>query len=218
MKTVFIEARHDDKIVLPDVAISKLPQNIGVFTTIQFINCLSDICVQIKSAGKNPILFKAKHAEHEGQILGCSIDKFDADSFLFIGDGMFHPTALAIKNNKPVYIYNPFSKQFFELDLEIIEKYNKKTQGAYAKFLSSENIGILVSTKPGQNRLNDAEKLKNSQDKNCYILIQNDIDFQGLENFPFIDCFVNTACPRIGYDDQLPKPVVDIELIYEMEE
>ena len=39
-----------------------------------------------------------------------------------------------------------------------------------------------------------------------------DIDFNDLENFNFIEMWVNTACPRIGYDDMLAqeKPIVDL--------
>jgi len=42
-------------------------------------------------------------------------------------------------------------------------------------------------------------------------LLYDDLDWGSLENFPFIECFVNTMCPRIAYDDyhKLPKPVVD---------
>ena len=69
------------------------------------------------------------------------------------------------------------------------------------KFYSSKNIGILVSTKTGQNRFKDAVNLKKKlKDKDCYLFAADIIDLNQLENFPFIECWVNTACPRIADD------------------
>ena len=67
------------------------------------------------------------------------------------------------------------------------------------KFLSSKNIGILVSIKPGQYNLKKAFALKKKlRDKKCYIFLSDNIGAEQLENFPFIECWVNTACPRIA--------------------
>jgi len=65
------------------------------------------------------------------------------------------------------------------------------------KFYSADNIGILVSTKPGQNNLKEAIELKKKLKKNCYIFVSDMINEAELENFPFIQAWVNTACPRI---------------------
>jgi diphthamide biosynthesis enzyme Dph1/Dph2-like protein len=44
------------------------------------------------------------------------------------------------------------------------------------------------------------------------------VEFQELENFPFIEVFVNTACPRIGLEDQkkFPRPVVNLADVEEL--
>ena len=47
-----------------------------------------------------------------GQILGCDAKSAGkiaerVDSFLYIGDGEFHPIAIALETKKPVYKYNP---------------------------------------------------------------------------------------------------------------
>jgi len=214
MKTIFIEARYKKKITLPNSVTGKLPKKIGLFTTVQFIGSIDNIKTQLDKAGITVKLFKLNHAKYKGQILGCNIQKFKGvDAFLYIGDGMFHPITLAIKNSLPVFIFNPFSRKFFQLDKPDIKKYQNRQKVGLKKFYMSKNIGILVSTKTGQNKLKQAIELKKKIIKNSYILISNDIDFQSLENFPFIDCFVNTACPRIGYDDEkrLPKPVINLE-------
>ncbi|MBU4283524.1 MAG: diphthamide synthesis protein, partial [Nanoarchaeota archaeon] len=86
--------------------------------------------------------------------------------------------------------------------------------GALIKFLSSKEIGVILTTKPGQEQLKEAFELKNKfKDKNFYFLIFDTIDFNQLENFPFIECFVNTACPRIALDDSIKigKAIINLE-------
>ena len=76
-----------------------------------------------------------------------------------------------------------------------------KRKAQLIKFHSSKEIGIIVSTKPGQNKLEEAKKLKNKfPDKNFYFILFDNIDYNQLENFNFIEAWVNTACPRIEED------------------
>ena len=73
----------------------------------------------------------------------------------------------------------------------------KKKNAKLAKYYSSENIGILVSTKPGQEELRLAKSFARTCGKNAYIFIDNHLDISKLEDFPDIDYWVNTACPRL---------------------
>jgi len=211
MKTLFIEAHSSLKIMLPkDMA--KLPKKIALFTTIQYIESIDDIKRQLEVAGKKVRLFRPAHAKYDGQLLGCAIQKFrGVDGFLYIGDGLFHPLALSMSNDE-VYTYNPKSKHFGKITDEMKTKFHKTKDIALKKYYSSDRIGLLVSTKPGQENLKKALKLKKKLKKTCYLFIFDEINLEKLEDFPFIDCFVNTACPRISYDDfrNAPKPVVDI--------
>ena len=43
---------------------------------------------------------------------------------------------------------------------------------------------------------------KRYADKKFYYFIDNVVSFDQLENFNFIEVWVNTACPRVGFDDQ----------------
>ena len=47
----------------------------------------------------------------------------------------------------------------------------------------SENIGILVSTKPGQNKLKQAMDLKQRLDKNSFILLSKNKEIISLGNY-----------------------------------
>jgi 2-(3-amino-3-carboxypropyl)histidine synthase len=216
MKTFFVEARYKGKVELPDEVIGLLPKRIALFTTVQFLDNVAEIKKQLEEEGKKVLLLKAEHAKYPGQLLGCSIKKFDdnIDAFLYIGDGLFHPQALILKNNKPVFIYNPFSKKYAKIEEKDVDLMKKKNEGAKLKFLSSKEIGVLISTKPGQQQIKKAYELeKKFPGKNFYFFLFDTINFAELENFPFIECFVNTACPRIAFDEaeKIRKAVVNVD-------
>jgi 2-(3-amino-3-carboxypropyl)histidine synthase len=208
MKIVHLETRSKARIKLPASLIRLLPEKTGVFTTVQYIHSLDSALSQLK----RPILFK--DATYDGQILGCTINRYpSAKALLYIGDGIFHPLALALKNDVPVYTFDPLSRKWALLPDEAVQRYRKRRMAALAAFHTAEYIGILVSTKSGQSRLKEAMLLKRRLKKKSYILLADEFNYSSLENFPFVQCFVNTACPRISYDDaeRLNRPVINIE-------
>ncbi len=216
MEIMHIEARYKEKFTLPEELISKLPKKVTLAATVQFLDSLEGIKQQLETQNKQVLLFKGDHAKHKGQILGCSLNKQEeTDAFLYIGTGEFHPKALLLKQEKQVFSYNPFTKIMNQLDEQDIESIKKRQKGALLKYKSSDSIGIIVSTKPGQNRLKQAQELKEDlekQGKNAYIFLTDTLDFNELENFPFIECWVNTMCLRIGFDDvkKSEKPLINI--------
>ncbi len=135
------------------------------------------------------------------QVLGCSNPKFssEVEAILIIGQGKFHSVSLAYESKLPVYILE--NEKISKISPEEIEKMEKQEKGAYLKYLSSETVGILVSTKPGQQQLKKAiEFKKNLKNKKGYMFISNDLDTSEFENFG-IDCWVNSACPRMDLND-----------------
>jgi 2-(3-amino-3-carboxypropyl)histidine synthase len=137
----------------------------------------------------------------------------DADAFLYVGDGLFHPKALVINNELPVYLYDPKREEWNVMKDEDIELAKKKQKAAMSTFLMSKKIGVLITTKYGQQRIQMSMKLKEKYpDKEFFFLLFDSLDWNSLEDFPFLECFVNTMCPRIGLDDtnKLRKPVLDI--------
>ena len=218
MKTLFVEARSNIDIKIPKLVYKKLPKNIALLTTVQHIHKIEDVKKQLEKDGKKVFLLKGKHSKYQGQILGCDVLNLkpnkNIQAFLYIGTGVFHPKEILLTQEKPVFVFNPVSKKFYELDKKEIEKIKKRKKGAYLKFLSSKNIGVIVSIKPGQYNLKQALKLKQKyKKKKFYYLLFDTVDLNELENFPFIECFVNTACPRIAYDDAIKakKSIINIE-------
>ena len=217
MKTIFIPVRYSGKVELDKSMMAKLPQTIGLVGTVQFVHALPEIKKQIEQAGKKALIGKG-YQPAAGQILGCDISSAknidtDVDGYLYIGDGHFHPISLGVFQ-KPVFCYNPYARQFRQLDVADLKKFEQRRKGAYMKFLAAECIGILVSLKQGQNNLKRAmiaKKKLEQKGKKVFIFLFDTLDFTELENFPFIECFVNTACPRIFDDfEKFPKPMINM--------
>ena len=124
----------------------------------------------------------------------------NSDAVLYIGDGAFHPSALLFQA-KQVITYNPISKSMKVLTQKQIEKNLKKIKANIKRFILANKIGIFVSTKPGQQNLRRALETRDLlQNKKSYLFIDNNIDVSEFENFG-LDCWVNTACPKLDFDD-----------------
>ncbi|MBI2499664.1 diphthamide synthesis protein [Candidatus Woesearchaeota archaeon] len=187
MKRLFIPARVkiDLNTILKKVKIKE--EKVGLITTVQFDE-------EVKKIKNDKFVYG-------GPILGCNIDKIlpikdEVDAFLYIGSGDFHPLALA-KLNKPIYIANPLTNKFSKISEEEIKKLEKQLKGKIIKYYTAKKLGIIVSTKPGQNLFFQALNLQKKLKKPSFLFICNDLDLNELENFPDIDLWINTACPRI---------------------
>ena len=222
MKTLWLEARANKTFLIAENALKELPKELALFTTVQYMDSFEPIKAQLEKAGIKVHVIDGKHTKYSGQILGCETIKSDVPAFLYVGDGLFHPQALMMQNEKPVFAYDPRSETLVIIDEKDIEKTKKKIKGAILKFLTANEIGVIITTKPGQNRRKDAEKLKQmieAKGKTCYFFLCDNVDFSQLENFPFVEVWVNTACPRIAIDEyeKFNKPVINIDDVLELD-
>lgn len=216
MKLAFIEVRYNKEIILPEDYLAKLPKKIVLFTNIQYHPQYDELKAQIEAKGVTVSTVRPKHAWEQGQILGCSVEDWSdegVDAFVYIGDGFFHPKALLFKNEQPVYMYDPENDEQYTLTQKDIDAILKRRKGAYVTFLSVKEVGVLITSKYGQNRFKESFALENKfPDKNFYYLLADQIDFGSLEDFNFLEVFVNTACPRIMDDhDKIFRPVINIQ-------
>ncbi len=208
MRILNIEARSDIN-VLPAVkkALPQLDKKIGLVTTVQHIGELAKVKKLLESKGKQ--VFMGKGTTYEGQVLGCNVKaatkiESKVDCFLYIGTGEFHPLGVALETDKKVIVANPSCNYVKVISEAEKRKYLAKKAARMAKAKDCSVFGLFVSTKPGQNRIKEAEKVKTKlekQGKEAYIFLGDLISPLELLNFPQIDCWVNTACPRI-VDDQ----------------
>jgi diphthamide biosynthesis enzyme Dph1/Dph2-like protein len=200
MKTLFIEAKKKN-IEANLKELDNLPDTIYIVYSIQYKKLAEEIKNQLND--KKIIGFS--------QILGCSEIKTSAD-ILLIGQGRFHALNLARTSGKEVYIFDNYSIN--KINKEEIAKENQKERGKYLKFLSSSNIGIIISIKSGQNNMNIAEKLKQKlekQGKEVFLFLADTLNLSELENFP-VDIFINTACPGLSLDSSMIINYKDIKL------
>ena len=197
MKKLFIPA-YSAIDISPLIKKFKTKEKFGLLSSVQFL-------LQLKKA--NNLL---KNSIIGGQILGCNVKnaikiKNKVDSFLYIGSAYFHPIEIALKTNKQVYIANPLTQKISKVNEKEIEDYKKLKKGKLIRFYSAKNYGILVSTKPGQYNFKKALDLQKKL-PNSYIFIFNNFNENELENFPNIDFWINTACPRIN-----SKNIINLE-------
>ncbi|MBI2142477.1 diphthamide synthesis protein [Candidatus Woesearchaeota archaeon] len=217
MKTFFIAAKADVDVLLEDRHMRQLPQKIGLVSNIQHAHKLGGLKEQLEKAGRAVTVIRGFHSRAEGQVYGCDfpaaiVSNDEIDALLFVGTGRFHPRGM-FAAKKPVFIYDPLNRLFFLMDPKDAGKEERKAKVAMLKFLHATEVGVLVSTKPGQLHLKAGEALKRIYPgKNFYFLVCDTLDFTELANFTFIECFVNTACPRLMEDyDKFEKPIINIE-------
>jgi len=216
MKAIFIPTQYTGKVEFDKIELGRLPKKIGIVTTAQFQNKTREIIDYLGKSGKEVFIDKIKQ-RNEGQLLGCDQGaalkvQGKVDAFLYVGSGDFHPLGVAMNTSKEVYLFNPVTGVFSKFDSREIEKYKKQKKVNYIKFLSAENIGIMVSIKPGQYSYKKAVEIKDKLEKkgrNAFIFVFDTLDANEMENFPFIDFWINTACPRIA-DDKDKKNVIDM--------
>ncbi len=205
MKTVFVHARSKLDI-MPAVRKVKAGRKFGIVTTVQHLGKIKEVQALLPGSIIG------------GQVLGCDVSaaeriKSRVDAFLFIGSGRFHPLQIAYATGKDVYCADPYNDIVRIITGKDVEQWRQRTRGAFLKFLSASRIGILVSMKSGQGNMKEAEAFRDSTDKEAFLFLSDTLDFGELENFPDIECWVNTACPRIGYDDtkRVSKPVINLD-------
>ncbi|AGK60541.1 diphthamide biosynthesis enzyme Dph2 [Archaeoglobus sulfaticallidus PM70-1] len=157
----------------------------------------------------------AKRVKFRGQVLGCSYGALRAEgAIVYIGDGLFHAFGAGVYTGRRVYAINPLSGELRVIGEREINDFLKARYLAISKAMEriDEGVGIIVTSKIGQKRIALARKLKKMADNAnvaSKILFFDDISPEKLANFNF-GVYVNTACPRISYDDirRYDRPII----------
>ena len=220
--TIYVEARVALKI---DEAVKKaLPflekmERIGLATTVQHVQTLDEVREILTRYGKTVIIGDAGRLNYPGQVIGCdysntiSIAK-DVDGFLFVGGGRFHALGVALSTFKPTVIADPYEKRAYVIDEEV-KKILKKRWASIEEAKKGKNFAVLIGLKPGQKRFEKAVKIKEKLEKNgktvCLFAVR-EIAPEIFMEFPSIEAYVNTACPRLSLDDavRFKKPLLTV--------
>lgn len=226
MEVIFIDAKYKGDISLTSECISHLKKfkSVALFASVQYSHNLETIKKQLRKAKIKVITSKPDRSSVESQLIGCDVYyrnlnlKQQPDAFLQISDGVFHANALLFaqkesENPKEVIVFDPIDQEFTVITADSVRQVLRKYKGALLKFLTSDIIGVLVSTKIGQEQLKAARQLeKRYKNKSFYYFADSNISISSLENFPFVQVWVNAACPRIALEDSTttPKPILNL--------
>jgi len=217
---LYIESRSDVGLG-GDVedAISGIPQRIGVLATVQYLGLIPDMVVILESTGRTALVGEGDDRIcHPGQVLGCNCSAAEAvlgdvDAFLYIGEGDFHPLAVALGVGKPVYVLNPITTELRDMS-QTRDRMLRRRFAAIESARSANSFLVVESRKIGQNRREEADRIcaaiRESGRSACRVLL-DEINPDALAAYR-VDAYVNTACPRIAMDDsaRYGKPMLTV--------
>ncbi len=201
-RVIYVDYRIDYSVseVVKNV-LDKIPDSISLVSTSTYVHKLKDIAYELEKNGKEVYLRRGGRTGIEGLVLGCNFRAIDrkAEAVLFVGDGTFHPRGAAIYTDKEVYAISPLENRIRKFGYDDVNRFLRTRFSLIGKAMECENFCVVVSSKPGQKRLELARSIYNKL-KSKYFTSLIYFDDVNPENFP-CSCIVNTACPRIAYDD-----------------
>lgn len=220
--TIYVEARST--VNVNDAVNEALPlikdwQKIGLTTTIQHIQTLDSIREILLREGKAVVIGDAGRLNYPGQVIGCdysnarSIAK-DVDAFLFVGGGRFHALGIALSTSKPTVVADPYANKAFFVN-EDADKIVKQRWACIEMAMKAKNFAVLAGLKSGQKRLEEAINMKRKLEihgKTAYLFAVREIVPEVIMEFPSIEAYVNTACPRVSLDgaSRFSKPMLTV--------
>jgi 2-(3-amino-3-carboxypropyl)histidine synthase len=218
--TVYVEARAT--VTVAEALKKAVPLlnkygKIGLATTVQHVQTLDEAREILVRAGKTVVVGDAGRVNYSGQVMGCDYGNVksvanDVEAFLFIGGGRFHALGIALSTSKPTIIADPYENRAYCIDEEA-QAVLKQRWACIEEAGHAKTFGVLIGLKIGQKRLDEALKIKEIAKKNgkaAFLFAVREILPEALLEFPSVDAYVNTACPRISLDapSKFLKPVL----------
>ncbi len=220
--TIYVEARATvtvEKAVKKSLPLLSNYTKIGLATSVQHLQALNQAREILIRAGKTVIIGDSGQMSYPGQVIGCNYSNVksiadEVEAFLFVGGGMFHALGIALSTSKPTFIADPYDNRAFAINDEA-QKILKKRWACIEEARGAKAFGVFVGLKLGQKRFDQALSVKALAEKHgkaAYLLAVREITPETLLEFPSIDAYVKTACPRISLDvsGQFSKPVLTI--------
>jgi 2-(3-amino-3-carboxypropyl)histidine synthase len=178
----------------------------GLVTTVQHVHLIPAMEQYLRSKGIDlRVAGGSGRTPHRGQVLGCcftTAKETRADEILFVGTGLFHPIGIALATGARVIALDPLTGTAQAVSGDALLR---RRFAVIEKARGAETVGIIVSSKSGQMRMDLAHRLA-SLSPSAVIVTMREVNPDELLNLGF-GCYVNTACPRLAYDDQVRFPV-----------
>jgi 2-(3-amino-3-carboxypropyl)histidine synthase len=220
--TVYVETRATlavEEVVQQSIPLLKKWNRIGLATTVQHIQTIDQAREILVRAGKIVVVGDAGQINYAGQVTGCNYTNVksianEVDAFLFVGGGKFHALGIALSTSKPTVIAEPYENRAYPIS-DDAQKMVKKRWTSIQEAASARVFGVIVSLKPGQLHLELSLQVKETIEKlgkTAFLLAIKEVTPESLLEFPTIDAYVNTACPRISLEapSKFSKPVLTV--------
>ncbi len=179
---------------------------VGLVTTVQHVHLIPEMVDFLQSKGVTASIAEGgRRTPERGQVLGCNFNAAKAtgaDEILFVGTGLFHPIGIALATRSRVIAIDPITGTAQEVSGDALLR---RRFAVMEKARGAQSVGIIVSTKSGQQRMELARRLASLSPAAVIVTIR-EVSPDELLNLGF-SCYVNTACPRLAYDDQVRFPV-----------
>lgn len=173
----------------------------GLVTTVQHAHMVPQMVIFLEKHGIDVIVSQGKgRTPLRGQVLGCSFSAAKipgADRILFVGTGVFHPVGISLATKKDVIALDPLTGEVQEVSGDSLLR---RRFALMEKARGAKSFGIIVSSKSGQQRIELAKRLENLS-PHAVVIMMGEVTPEELLNLGFM-AYVNTACPRLAYDDQ----------------
>jgi len=219
---IYIEAKTTVSVkpaVRKALPLLKPWKHVGLVTTIQHIDMLGEARTALLEAGKSVAVGDAGRLKHAGQVTGCDYSNAaavakDVDAFLFVGGGRFHALGVGLATSKPTVVADPYEKRAYSVEKEV-QRVLKQRWASISEAEKARSLGVLIGLKSGQKRLDEALQVKaklEKKGKKVTLLTIREVTPEALMQFPSLEAFVNTACPRIALDaaEKFRRPVLTI--------
>lgn len=220
--TIYVEARatiNVDEAVKKALPLLEKWRKIGLTTTVQHVQTLDNVREILLRTGKTVVIGDAGRLNYPGQVIGCdysnakSIAK-DVEAFLFVGGGRFHALGVALSTSKPTIVADPYEERAHSI-VEQAEKIVKQQWMSVEEAGKAKVFGVLVGLKLGQRKFDEALGIKRQLEesgKTAFLFVVREVTPEVIMEFPTVDAYVNTACPRISLDDasKFRKPVLTV--------
>ena len=181
-------------------------RRIGLVTTVQHVHLVGAMAAYLGKHGIETVVAPGDgRTPLPGQVLGCNFAAAratGADEILFVGTGVFHPTGIQLATRARVVALDPFTGEARIVDASRLVR---RRAAVMAKAEDAASFGIIVSTKSGQQRMGLARRLAALSDR-AFLVAMREVSPAGMLDLGF-GAYVNTACPRLAYDDQIRFPV-----------
>jgi len=222
VETIYVEAKAEIGIkeaVTKALHFLESWDKIGLVTTVQHVHKLKEAKNLFENAGKTVFFGDSGYFKYSGQILGCDFRNAQlvsekVEAYVFVGGGRFHAIGLALATGKPTIIADPYEQVAYPID-DQVRRVLMQRWANISEAKGVKNFGVLVSLKPGQMKLREAIGIKEKLEKRglkVSLFALREVTPSALMQFPLIDAFVNTACPRLSLDDSgnFDKPLLSV--------